>query len=708
MHDWTARVRRWRYGVAGVVYALALVLCFHGILAHPLSHIYGLNDGTSSIRDYWAASIQHRTPFTITLDKLEGAPEGTVRTPATTLANGGIQAAFAWELRGPLGLIGAMNLFMLVGMFATGLATFALLDRLGATTATALLGGYVFAFSPYALERAYAGHLALLQNWIFPLLAGVLIRLRSRGTVLYALAAGATIALAFYLSAYEGLLAGFMTLIYLLVELANPTLTSPRRRTLLHAVTIGLVTILGLTPILALYANEQAAVSASTSHDSASFYVFSAQLSAYFIPSPRNPLLRWIHGHSSDLTEETLFFGYLTLILALVGVGLLLRRDRWLRASPGRWRTALFAAVLIPAAFVMSLPPSYRVGSVTVPMPSTLLRHLTTFWRAYSRFGLLVGFGLVVLATLALSALARRGGRWRLLTPLAALVIFLEILPGNVATLNAKHAPAWVTWLAHQPHGIVATYPRGAAVGLDDWYQVFDHDPEFQGPAETGHNGAIRLLARDLWRPLTAEVLATEGVRYLVVHANDFRQAGLFAGTPPVKDYRLLRRFGPVRIYAVHAPTLDLARTLQDNVGELMFLQGYVQPTLGYGGGFNAPEPFHNTVSRWMIQDGKLTITAQSASDIELSSIAFSNQLPRLLELVDSKGNILGRILVPVIAKKIRFGYFSVPAGTTTLTLVASPKPFILGANDLRVASVFLEPFTMVARATDIYGTARG
>src|SRR5262249_52106266 len=157
---------------------------------------------------------QHRNPLTFTHDALLGAPEGVARTPATVLANGGIQTAFVWWLRGGLGLVGAWNAYLFLGLVGTGLARFRLLDSLGCTVVASLFGGYVFAFSPYAMERVYAGHADLMQNWVFVLLLVALLRLRARQTLGSASLVGATLGVAFYLSSYQGLLGLFMTFIF--------------------------------------------------------------------------------------------------------------------------------------------------------------------------------------------------------------------------------------------------------------------------------------------------------------------------------------------------------------------------------------------------------------------------------------------------------------------------------------------------------------
>jgi hypothetical protein len=685
-----------RYAVAAVVFGLALTLSFHAILLNPNGRVaYGLADGTSTIRDYWAAAAQHRTPFSYTHDILDGAPQGIIRAPATTVANGGIQAAFIWELRGLFGLIGAWNAFMLFGLFATALAMFAFLDRLGCSFAASLIGGYAFGFSPFALERAYAGHLALLNNWVFPLLAGLLLRLRSRGTLASAAAVGVAIAVAFYLSAYQGLFAAFMTFVFLVVEVVRD------RRAFLKTFALGsataLIGLLALTPILVLFAQQHATVDETTSHQAKNFYQFAATWSGYLLPDARNPLFHWLSGVNPDPTEDTLFWGYATLLLALSGVVLIVRRDPWIRARASRWSTGIFAIALIPPAFLMSLPPSYQLGPVRVPLPSTLLGDITTFWRSYSRFGLLVGFALVTLAALALTSLSRRPGRWRYLTPAAAIVIFLELLPGNLHTFNATARPQWVTWLARQPRGIVVTFPWifGQTLTLDNWYQLYDRDPQFAAPQMTGYDGGLRLLARDLWRPLTARVLATEGVRYVVVHEDAYRAAGQGTIIPNPKQYTLLRQFGAVGIYSVHAPKVNILAALRENAAVVGQLQELSSPSVTYGSGFNASEQYLGETSRWMIQDGQLQVSSAETSDVILKGLAFSNQQPRELELTNTKGEVVARARVATSSTAVSFGPFRVGAGTTTLTLIATPGPEILGPTDPREASVFIEPLSI-------------
>ncbi len=698
-----------RYAAALCLLGLATAIVFHGVVAHPGSRIpAGFNDATGALRDYWAASVQHRNPLTFTRDALDAAPDGFPRTPATVLADGGIQTLFVWELRGPLGPVGAWNAFLLLGMLGTGMAMFALLGRLGCTFTASLFGAYVLAFAPFALERAYAGHLGLLQNWVLVAVVAALFRLRQRRSLAAAALVGLGIALAFYDSAYPGLLAAFTTLVFLIVELAR----APARRERLRSVVLGgtayFVTGIALVPILVLYARERTDVQGTTSHQAADFYTYAAALAAYLVPSPRNPLFHWVRGiHPGSLTEETLFYGYTTLALAVVAVVLLRRRDDWLRSTETRWWSAVFMIVLVPAALLMSLAPTRKIGPVSVPMPSSLLGHVTSFWRVYSRFGVLVGLGLAVLAALALTALAGRPGRGRrLLAPAALAVVVLELLPGNVRAFDTNARPAWVDWLGAQPRGIVMSYPVTDQVAAEDgWYQVFDHQPRFQlpgGGAGIWHSrtAAIRLLAKDVNERLTPQVLATEGVRYVVVHADAYTTGKAPRINP--RRFRLLKSFGSTRIYSVSAPRLDIGAALKAHAFKVAARQGFAPPPITYLRGFQAPERYENEPSRWLIQDGVLRLDNQGPSmSVILTGIAFSNQAPHLLELVDAAGHVLARQQVTVAAVSLHLGPFPIPTGRSYLELVAQPGPVPLGPADPREASVFLLP--LAARPIPAY-----
>jgi hypothetical protein len=698
-----------RTAVAAAIFALVFVGWFHDVVLHPNSRVpCCVADGTATLRDYWVAHVQHDTPFTFTHDAYNGAPEGSPRSTATVFANGGVQTGFVWGLRRVLGDVAAFNLFLALGLIGSATAMFVLLQRLGCSIVASGLGGYVFGFGPYALERAYAGQPGLAQNWVLVLVVLAMIRVGARRTFGSSILAGAAIALAFWNTAYEGLFAVLIAFGFVAVDVLRAKTTRGR----LHAlrplgIAYGLA-LVSLIPIFVLYARERSTVQAATARAGSDLYTFAARVSDYLVPSARNPLFHWVHAaFPHGVMEHSLFVGYATITLAVVAAVLLARGDAWIRASEERVRTLEAMLVLAVIAFLLSLPPSYTVGAVRIPMPSTILGHFTTNWRVYSRFGEVVGIALIVLAAAGFTALARRPGRrWRYLAPAVVVVVLIELLPGNVHAFDIRKGPAWVEWLAAHPHGIVATYPvslhQGTAGRLSSeqlTYQQIDHDPGFEIVGESyiqarSRLQAIRTLAMEPSDPMTARILATEGVRYVVIDDDVYGQLGEKPPRLDPRHYTLLKRLGTVGIYSVHAPAVDLEALIEAHKPEIIKLQAGLRPppSIAVGAGFNPSEPYNGSTGNWMIQDGRLDVVNYDVTPLRvaISAIAFSNGQTRTVELQDKSGRIVSSTAVPGYATRIHFRPVEVKPGTTHLTLVASPGPDAIGASDPRQASVFL------------------
>ena len=693
---------RGRVAAAAAIYAVLTIGWMFPIVVHPESRIlYGVSDSTSQLRDYWAAEVQHQNPFTFRHDALTGAPQGRTLAPAISYANAA-QPAFVWTLKGALGLVGSWNVFILLGFLLTGVCSFALLDSLGATFGASLFGSYVMTFNPWNFERAFSGHIAFLHEWVFAALIAALLFWWKRGTLRSALVPTVALALCFYMAAYFGLFASFLTFVFFAVAAATRTPVSRLRATGTCATVYGGTLVL-LAPTLVLYARERSAVSAIAAHPTAQLTSYGASVWAYLTPYYHHPFLSWITNAVAtpgSFTEQTLFYGYSTMILAIVSVVLLVRRSSWLSAVNKRRQAALFAAVLVPGAFIMSLP-SKIYG---IPMPATLVGHFTTFWRVYARFGILVGIGLAILAAFALTYLTRVR-RWWWITPIALVILAFEFLPGHITSFSTTAKPDYVSWLASEPTGIVATYPPaldlGPGIDLSSqqyWYQTLHGQPLFAffGPG-TIHTPAyaLRILSRYVTNPLTPGILATEHVKYVVVHDDVYRAEHL---PPPVLDARhfgLIKRFKTVRVFSVTGPHIDLNTLLADNQSEITQVEGQPPVTVLYGSGFNPSESYQGTTRRWMINDGVLKISNDyygSGTTAELTGLVFSNAQPRKLTLVDQKGHVLASQDVPTSEVPLKLGPFTLPRGELTLKLTASPDAATLGPNDPRLATVFISP----------------
>jgi hypothetical protein len=74
-----------------------------------------------------------------------------------------------WPLWRALGVVVGWNLFVLLGLIAAGLATYAWLRELGLGMSAALVGGLAFEVAPYRLEQTAAGHLLAPISALLPL-----------------------------------------------------------------------------------------------------------------------------------------------------------------------------------------------------------------------------------------------------------------------------------------------------------------------------------------------------------------------------------------------------------------------------------------------------------------------------------------------------------------------------------------------------------
>jgi len=365
-----------------------------------------------------------------------------------------------------VGEVAAANLVVLWTFVASALVTYALARAVGAGVEGSFLAGVVFAFCPYRLARL-AGHYDLLGTEWIPLYALALWKLagKERRPLPWILAASGFAAACGYTAAtYLAFLAIF-TLLFLAF----------RPRLLPVVLAVGLVTAGLLIPLL-----RQAYVDRSSwtyePYPGASRYV--ADLKAYFTPSPRQSVLGPIAGHAFDpnVTETTVFAGYLALASALTGIVL---RKR----LPG----ASFWLACASVFFVLSLGTTLRVGGddTGVPLPFALLAKLSLLdeLRAPSRFSIMFMLSLAVLLALVWSHLAKGFRRERVAALFAAAVLVAEYNAIPAPRFPAGASPLYLE-LAKKEEGTVVEIPGIEQAPLDAMYhQTFHRKPILIGTA---------------------------------------------------------------------------------------------------------------------------------------------------------------------------------------------------------------------------------
>ena len=659
-------------------------------------------DGTGTVRDYWAAEAQGSNAFQLRRDELNGAPEGIPRAPAIAVANA-VQPGVVLAIRSVTSWITAWNIFLLLGLAVTAATMFIFLERTGASLPAAVFGSYAFALSPFALEKAVSGQIGFVHAWVFPLVALAFLRLRDRPTIGNALIVGATAATAFYVHSYFGFIVLLELALLALMHLREPTeAPGQRRQRLLLAATAFGTTIVALMPPLVLSILDRDKVDRLIVNTSEDFDRLGVAVPAYMLPWQRSPLFGdvtlsvWDPNTSG---EPSLFFGYVTLALAAAASIVALRR-------PDRRTFAVgAAAAFVLIGFLFSLPRTVELAGLSVPTPSFITSALFSFIRNYARFGVLVGFGLVTLAALALTQLSRF--RWGGLAAVGAtIVLLLEVAPVRVLDhFDANRAPAYATWLRDQPAGIVASYPtvtaekpviRVAETGFYD--QTFHGKPLYglwAGNVSGTREEAIRILSRNLEDPLTPAILAAEGVRYAVVHDDAYRDLGRVP-PPAAKGMERAARFGDVRVFVVTADPADLEGELERHRADIALVQGLEQPAFRYVSGFYDPEPFNGTERRWLGAGGQFQLTRSRAGEgvFRLTGLAFSAHREHVVELLDRNDRVLARQTIPTSEVELDLGPFRLAKGRTTLFLRTDPPPEQLAPGDSRVASIFLSPLS--------------
>ena len=120
-----------------------------------------------------------------------------------------IAGLFALPLIGPLGVVAAYNVVLILFVALSGAAMYLLARRLGLAPPWAWLAGAVFAASPALIARTTA-HLSLVTAAPLPLFLWALLRTLESRRVRDAILVGAIVALATYADAYYGIYCALM------------------------------------------------------------------------------------------------------------------------------------------------------------------------------------------------------------------------------------------------------------------------------------------------------------------------------------------------------------------------------------------------------------------------------------------------------------------------------------------------------------------
>lgn len=309
--------------------------------------------------------------------------------------------------------VAAYNALFVLSFPLAGLVTYGVLRALGLRPLPALLGGAVFAFSPYRWGQA--SHLQMLfAPWIPAVLWSfdrLLAAPRARRAALFLAVYGLHVTGGVYLA--------YLVHLPLLVLALHRALTPPGWRRWLgrRAMAVLLVTaLLAATVLTALFVPYlQVAARLDLSRGAENFVLYGTTLPALLTPAPSNlhfdalaPLLRAVNRRTGDAdwwAERTLFPGVLPLALALVaGIALWRRHRRPSEPRPPAARRLLTAVPIAVATAAFLTGELFTLGLWPTGGPGLIHRP----GAVYSALGLVLAAALA-----AALALHRRWGRPR-------------------------------------------------------------------------------------------------------------------------------------------------------------------------------------------------------------------------------------------------------------------------------------------------------
>ena len=164
------------------------------------------------------------------------------------------------------------------------------------------------------------------------------------------------------------------------------------------------------------------------------------------------------------------------------------------------------------------------MAGVLVPAPSDVIQHVSSTWRVYSRFGIVVIIGVTLMGAVGVAALitwaararrraghARGAGRGGPSTS--------TFNPG-LTPLASGDSPRVYRLLKDRPGGILAQYPllpAGYGDSRDLYWQDAAGHPQLTGYAEDGHADRRALSLYFVSSRKTVRGLASLGVRYIQI-----------------------------------------------------------------------------------------------------------------------------------------------------------------------------------------------
>jgi hypothetical protein len=431
-----SRLTRPALGLVATCFLAAAAVCGlvgPAVVFHPTHGVVGMNPAsdfqimTWSL-EWWPWAIRHGIdPFHTSL---LWAPRGFSTVWMTSIP---VPALLGLPITSTAGPLAAYNVMMVVAVVLAAAATFLLCLELSGSVLPSVLGGLVFALSPYMLGHTLSQHLDLTFVFPLPLLALLAVRFLRRRTSSLRFVLGAALALlALFGSSLE--LFVDLTLLIAVVLGVGIAIAPSWRRALARVAARMLLAYALILPILLPVAFIALGTPHAATQNAPAGYA--VDLLNVVVPTPTVVAgildrARSISAHFvGNIGERDGYLGLPLILVSLLGLKAFWRRGAWIA---GLW---------ILVALMLSLGPIITAGGTPLFRLPVSMASIPVLRDALpARMSLFVGLGIACLAALW----AARPGRMAL--RIAGLVIVvLSLLPNF---WPARHLQlAWATTTA--------------------------------------------------------------------------------------------------------------------------------------------------------------------------------------------------------------------------------------------------------------------
>ena len=476
--------------------------------AFKIGHVGRVDNGDGKLSIWnvaWVARTFVIDPLHVFDANIFYPHHGTLAYSENNLGAGALAVPMYWVTRNPYA---AHNFVLLLAFILSATGAYYLVRYLTGDRRAAAISAIGFAFCPFVF--AHTAHIQLLMTAGLPFSLLTFHRMADKPGAGRGAALGAAMAAQAICCGYYGVFVCLMVGFAIAVVATTRGLWTDRRYWI--AVVVAAVTaILLVTPAFLPYVTLQRVGGFRRELKDAIQY--SANWSDYLASS--SYAHAWMLSHLPGWSEVS-FPGGVTSIFGVWGA--------WIAMRDRRRELLVLYGGLTLLAFWASFGPNAQLYSAlytVVPMFAWL--------RAPARFGLIVGFGLSVLAGVAISAWLRRVQRPALVT--AALVI---IAAGELAVpLYMPEVPP-----VEPVYRTLATLPRGPVIEMPFFYPevgLYQHTKYML--ASTAHwmplvNGYSDYIPPDFYEHVMMlapfpsrdafKILEPDGVRYAVFHMNGY------------------------------------------------------------------------------------------------------------------------------------------------------------------------------------------